>query len=99
MSCLIHLAALCLFDPSSIYVTGGLDFSLNKARTASYSEGAWCDTDWCKGPRSQLRIGMNTKLTREWSADWGVLHTSYIAERYDRGDESAFVTLTWRPWK
>jgi hypothetical protein len=62
-------------------------------------EGRWCETRWCEGPLGDIRVGINTDLTREIEIDLGIGHSSYVGTTSDRGVEYVFTNLTWRPFK
>lgn len=93
MNCLLNLLSICLLDPSNVYVRAEMSFQLQKPQM----EGRWCQTRWCNGPMGTLRIGSTIQITRTLEADYGFLHTSFINTNRDRGEESAYLSLTWRP--
>lgn len=101
MNCLINLLALCVFDPSQVYVRADLDFALNrpqaKTNDGEFNEGYWCKDRWCSGPRAVIRLGAKIELN-DFTLDYGLAHSSFLAED-DRGQESAYVGVTWRPWR
>lgn len=92
MNCLLAIA--CLLAPDNLYVTGQLFAPI----THQYREGAWCRNHWCEGPMADLRIGMRAPLTSAMELDFGIRHVSFVSES-DRGHESAYVSVTWRPWR
>lgn len=94
MNCLINILALCVFDPSNVYLTAGMQSAIQKP----VHEGNWCLNRWCSGPMGEVRLGVKTPLSRSMSIDYGILHTSYVNTTRDRGVESMFVTVTWRPF-
>jgi hypothetical protein len=99
MDCLLNLVAFCLLDPSNVYITGDIDWSLHgQGGTAAYREGRWCQNRWCTGPMGTLKLGVTVELTREWSVDYGFKHTSMI-DADDRGEESFFMSATFRPFR
>lgn len=95
MTCLLHLLTACLFDPSGVYIKAELDTTLRRGQY----ELTWCGKDWCSGPRGVLRLGMAAPLTRHLELDYGLVHTSYVNTTQDQGDESAYVSVTWRPFR
>jgi hypothetical protein len=94
MNCL--LIVCLLFDPSNLYVTGQVFAPLDNSR--DQNEGMWCNKGWCRGPIGEMRIGFRSAVTDSLELDLGVYHRSYIADG-DRGYESAYASLTWRPFK
>lgn len=97
MDCLINLLALCVFDPSNVYVTGEVDFAPSKQRFANgLYEGRWCEDRFCTGPVGTLKIGVEITMPNGWRLDYGFKHTSAIREN-DRGMEYPYLSLTWRP--
>lgn len=54
---------------------------------------------WCTGPLGMFRIGTKLEVTREISLDFGLSHTSFINTNKDRGEESMYLSLTWKPFK
>lgn len=93
MECLIHLLSLCVLDPNNVYVKGDFDFTHHLK-----TEGAWCTNHWCQGPRATMRVGATLDLTRAFQIDYGLQHTSFVNEA-DRGAESLYVTVEWRPFR
>ncbi len=93
MTCLAAVLA-CLLSPSNVYVSGMLYAPV----TSAVGEGAWCRNHWCRGPQGEARIGLRADLTRSLELDAGLMHRSFIRED-DRGVESVYLTLTWRPFR
>lgn len=96
MSCLTALSLACLFQPDQLYVTG----SVLKPVTEGRVDSAVCNSHgarhWCRGVMGELKIGMRIELTPRFDLDYGVRHSSFLTEN-DRGDESAFLSVSWRP--
>lgn len=101
MSCLLHFVATCLFDPSNVYVNTELDWAVTDSHqtVGQWGEGEWCRTRWCSGPIATVRLGMVANLSDSLSLDYGLMHRSRINTDTDRGYESVFVSLTWRPFR
>lgn len=95
MTCLSALILTCLFDPANLYVTGQLQVAITQA---NYGR-RWCVTDWCNDKVAELRLGMRAPLSSHVELDYGVLHRSFYDTRIDRGEESAYVSVTWRPFR
>lgn len=103
MDCLIHLLALCVFDPSNVYVTGGLEYQTNQYRDAHmarpcYGTG-WCLTPAYSGPVGVLKVGVTMPISAGIQMTYGFQHRSYVNTGDDRGIEFGFVELTWRPFR
>lgn len=99
MDCLIHLMALCLFEPSGVYVTG----EIYEPHYRWYEGGLWCgrvgkDAHYCEGPMGELRLGVEISMTPTLMLDYGFKHQSYIMED-DNGTNMPFLSLTWRPFR
>lgn len=104
MSCLIHFLAACLFDPSNVYVTAEMEADIFAPHTdmlggIGHGEGEWCRKDWCTGPVGVLKLGVVTPLTSSFTLDYGFSHRSRINTLHDRGRESVYLSLTWRPFR
>lgn len=103
MECLINLFALCVFDPSNVYITAGLESTIhsgdNSLRVERCYETAWCTRSGYSGPVGTLKLGVSTPLTRELTLDYGFAHRSMVRTNRDHGQESLYATLTWRPFK
>ena len=84
---------LCLLSTDALYVTTAL---YSPTANQTY-EGAWCDTHWCRGAVGELKLGLRAEVYLGLELDVGVRHVSYIEEG-DRGSESAYVSVTWRPF-
>lgn len=103
MECLIHLLALCVFDPSGVYIRPSIDYALNNSRSTYIGhgmtayEGAWCNNHWCRGPMGSLEIGHSTEIGHGLTLSYRVKHVSFIEET-DRGYESFGLDLVWRPF-
>ncbi len=96
MECATLICLMNLFQPQNLYVTGQIFTPLNNAQ--SDWEGAWCTKRFCRGPVGELRIGLKAPVTRTLELDLGITHRSYIQEG-DRGQESLYAAVTWRPWR
>lgn len=94
MSCALLFASVCLIDPSNLYATAGLSDQLR----ADPDEGRWCDDHFCRGPMAELKIGMTVEVSPKIQFDYGLRHTSFINDN-DRGEESAYLSVTWRPFR
>ena len=94
MNCLINLLSLCVFDPSGVYLAANAYAIANQEPFA----GHWCTDHRCKGPIGELKLGVRVDLTQNFELHYGLRHESFILEK-DRGEESAFVGLTWRPFR
>ena len=95
MNCLTAFVLSCLFEPSNLYLTGQVQFALDQA---NYGR-RWCRTDWCNDKVAELRIGMVVELSSSFQVDYGLLHRSFYDTPNDKGEESAFLSLTWRPFR
>lgn len=93
MDCLTSLILTCLMQGT--YVSAGVEYQLHK----SYYEGRWCRYEWCDGPMGVLRLGTRLELSRKVELDVGLTHTSFINTIHDGGEEAAYLTLTWRPFR
>lgn len=93
MDCLTSLIFTCLLNGT--YVTAGLEAQVR----ASDWEGRWCKTTWCRGPMGVLRLGTRIDLSSTIDLDIGLTHTSFVNTAQDGGTESAYLTLTWRPFR
>lgn len=100
MNCLLHFVAVCLFDPSQLYVSGEIDFTPPPVRFADgLYEGRWCRDRFCTGPVGKLRVGVTVDLPEGWTLQYGIEHVSTISTTRDRGAEYPFASLTWRPFR
>lgn len=104
MNCLIHFLAACLFDPSNVYVTAEMEAEILSPRTTmvndiGYGEGEWCRGRWCTGPTGVLKLGVMTPLSSAFTIDYGLVHRSRINTVSDRGNESVYLSVTWRPFR
>lgn len=90
------LTLLCLMSQMghNVYATASMQSYIQRPA----HEGAWCMTSWCSGPQGELKIGTKLDLTRAITLDLGVLHRSSIDTNRDRGIESLYVSLTWKPF-
>lgn len=102
MDCLFKLLAICIFDPSNLYITGEFVTPFNQALQIKaeplHIEGYWCGDHWCRGPLASLRLGMVIQLKQGLEVDLGLRHQSFIHDD-DRGQEGAFVSFTYRPFR
>ena len=94
MSCALTWLSVCLIDPSNAYLTVGVSSQLQ----ADPDEGRWCADHYCRGPLGELRIGMRVEISPRFELDYGLRHTSFIKDN-DRGEESFYASVTWRPFK
>ncbi len=97
MNCLINLLALCVFDPSNVYVTAEILAPINEAHADG--EGRWCNNRWCPGPVGEVRVGVAVDFSRTIEIRYGIRHESMLTVMNDRGQESMFLQLTWRPFR
>lgn len=95
MNCLLQLLAVCMLDPGNVYITAGLETQIARPQ----NEGRWCATRWCSGPMGMMRLGVKVDVTSNLQLDYGLLHTSFVNTTRDRGVESAYFNLTWRPFR
>lgn len=91
MECLLAIA--CLFNSSNLYVSGDL---YTQVSNRDYGR-RWCFNRPCYGTLAELRIGMKVDITPSMQIDYGLRHTSFPDEN-DRGEESAFLGFTYRPF-
>lgn len=102
MNCLLNLLSLCVFDPSAVYITAGLEAQLTHrepVRVVQCYETAYCVRPAYSGPIGTLKLGVAAPLTKRITLDYGLEHRSYTNTNRDKGQELAFVTLTWRPFR
>lgn len=85
------LTLACLWSSERLYITGEL---LHPLSGKPYH---WCYGP-CHGPLAELRIGMQATLRPDLTVDYGFRHTSFPLEN-DRGQESFYISATWRPLK
>jgi hypothetical protein len=97
MNCLLNLLAVCLFDSSSVYVTAMALSPINDNH--AQGQGLWCADRWCPGAVGQIEIGVSVQATRSLELHYGLRHESMLMIDNDRGQEFAFVSLTWRPFR
>ncbi len=103
MECLIHLLALCVFDPSQVYVTAGLESAFHDGDRTVLAQRCY-GTSYCvkgrpDGPVGTIRLGAQIEFRSGLTIDYGIAHRSYAIWNRDHGTESAFVQLTWRPFR
>ena len=105
MSCLMHFITACLFSPSNVYLTAEVGAALDtphrfKVGTVSHGEGEWCGKEgWCSGPVGVIRLGVASQLSDTLTLDYGLMHRSRVNTDSDRGSESVYASLTWRPFR
>ena len=97
MNCLLHFVAACLFDPSGVYVTAQSVTPINDNHKAG--QGLWCGNRWCPGEVGVFEVGVETDLTPNIRLRYGLRHESMLWITNDRGQEFAFLGLTWRPFR
>lgn len=98
MDCLINLAAICLLDPSQVYVTATVHATV---RDGNYQLMSWCGHDhggWCRGKLSEIKLGAVAPINRTISLDYGLMHRSLLGTSHDQGVESFYFGFTWRPF-
>lgn len=97
MNCLIALCSL--FTAPNFYFAASTDIAVNgNYVTGKHSQGYWCGEHWCRGPLMDVRLGFQGAVSDTIELDLGVRHTSFAMED-DRGRESVYVSLTWRPFR
>lgn len=102
MDCLINLLTVCLFNPSGIYMTAGLEFQMTNrdpVRVERCYEVAYCTRPAYSGPIGTLKLGMASAITERLTLDYGLEHRSYTDTNRDRGQEFAYLNVTWRPFR
>lgn len=103
MECLIHLMSLCVFDPSNVYLTAGIENQFHdgdRLKVAQSCYGtAYCVRDQPPGAHGTLKLGVSNELSRTLTLDYGIGHRSYIDYSRDHGQEFAFAQLTWKPFR
>lgn len=101
MNCLLQLVALCVFAPSNVYVRTELNFAITDSHQTigQWGEGEWCRTRWCSGPTGLIRLGVVAPVSNSLTFEYGVMHSSRINTDTDRGYESVFASVTWRPFR
>lgn len=70
----------------------------NNLTSDRYGEGRMCYDHWCRGDMGVLQVGAQHDVGPALTYDVGIAHTSFLREG-DRGLESAYFGLTWRPFK
>jgi hypothetical protein len=88
------LALHCLLTLSNVYLTGTLSTPIN----GDHGPARVCHGRWCRGPLAEARIGYEIPLSSQVTIDVGVRHTSFPKDN-DRGEESGYLSFTWRPFK
>jgi hypothetical protein len=106
MDCLIAFALSCVFRPENAFVSVGVhsqisSFDFQNRWCARAFDPATANTrqGWCTGPMGEVRIGMIAELPHNLELRYGIEHTSYINTNGDKGIETVFATLTWRPFR
>lgn len=103
MDCLIHLLAVCVFDPSNVYMKAGIENQFHDGDRIKLAQScygtAYCVRDTPDGPHGTLKLGVSMELTRTLALDYGVAHRSYVEYNRDHGQEFAFAELTWHPFR
>jgi hypothetical protein len=96
MTCALWFASVCLISSEGFSVSAELSQPIQQPKY----EGAWCGHKkighYCNGPRVEMSLGMTVTISERFTADYGLRHSSYLLEG-DRGVESVFVRLSWRP--
>lgn len=104
MDCLSSLSQLiltCLIQGT--YLSAGIEAELDRPA----HEGRWCgtaarrwpDNGYCTGSMGVISLGSQLELTRAFDLDLGFTHSSFINTRRDAGVETAYLTITWRPFR
>lgn len=94
MSCLLPLiAGACLLDPSHVLVRG--DVSYQVSGHFNYIER---DRSYGTGKLGRLAVEIYAPLSASFTLNYGIEHTSLYTTNEDRGQERAYVGLTWRPF-
>lgn len=102
MDCLINLLSLCVFDPSNVYLTAGIESQLtNKdpVRLEKCYQVAYCARPAYQGPLGTLKLGVDVQVTTKLELSYGFAHRSYLETNRDDGFEVAFLELKWRPFR
>lgn len=97
MNCLINLLAICVFDPSNVYVSASLAAPITEAHHDG--EGHWCNDRWCPGPVGMAEIGVIVELPERLEVRYGIRHESMAFIFNDRGQEYLFAEVSWRPFR
>ena len=105
MNCLINLLAMCIFDPSNVYIKPSIDYVVSgwqldpvaKNGIGRYTEGAWCGNRFCRGAIGSLELGVQMPIKRNLTLTLRVKHTSFLLES-DRGHESVGADLVYYPF-
>jgi hypothetical protein len=102
MNCLWNLLAVCIFDPSNVYLTAGLEATLSEPGNQRIStrcyKTAWCVREQPSGLIGTLKIGSVVQISKDLTIDYGLTHRSRT-NTGDRGSEFAFIEMTWRPFR
>lgn len=93
MNCLLALFAACLFDPSHLSIEAGSHWQVGGQFSYYLAEGTY------QGAIGELKISMDVPVTSTLEIRYGLVHRSYLETNSDRGDESAFLGLTWKPFR
>ncbi len=98
MSCVLTFGTICLISSQGLVIEADISQPVQKP----LHEGSWCGHEaigrWCRGPRMDLSVGMVVTISPRFTAEYGLRHSSYIVGG-DRGVESVYVRVTWRPMK
>lgn len=85
-----------LFCLANLYVN--LEVSQPKFN-AQYEEGYFCTDHYCKGPLTEVKLGMRVEISKHWELDYGFKHSSFVLEPNDKGQNIPFIKVEWRPFK
>lgn len=101
MECLIHLMSLCVFDPSNVYLTAGIDSQIHDGDHLRYAQQcygtAWCARGKPPGPVGTFKLGVTVEVVRGLVLEYGLEHRSFLNYSKDGGQEFAFAEITWHP--
>lgn len=92
MDCLTILIT-CLLQGT--YISAGIEQPWRQG----YDEGRWCMGEWCSGPMGVVKLGTRIELPRSIDADLGLTHSSFLNTNRDQGVHTAYLQLTWRPFR
>lgn len=91
--CIVHLALVCLFDPSNVVVSNESswmvsgDFQYIELGDKPYT-----------GALNEFSVMVDVPISRRFSVQWGGEHRSYLSGN-DRGYEALKISFTWRPFR
>lgn len=97
MTCLIPLAALCLFASEDISLYADASFETSGKGYAIFDEGRYHPVG--QGHQGRIGIAIEPRLTSEVQLRLGWEHTSLLDTDRDRGRERLYIGFTWRPFR